>query len=104
MSNYNNGKLFVFNDEINEQSMQDLYGDDYHYIEEVFETVLKEYQLLYTNITAAYALQDTAALKAAVHKISRIKISKPILWLQEMVPINMLAIIKKPTGFISDES
>ena len=72
MSNYNNGKLFVFNDEINEQSMQDLYGDDYHYIEEVFETVLKEYQLLYTNITAAYALQDTAALKAAVHKIKPI--------------------------------
>ena len=72
MNNYSNGKSFIFNAEISVQSIKDLYGDDYTYIEEVFETVLKEYEVLTNNIISAYASQDIPVLKAAVHKIKPI--------------------------------
>lgn len=72
MNSYANGKSFSFNDEISAQSINDLYGDDYTYIEEVFDTVLKEYELLANNISSCYASQDVPALKAAVHKIKPI--------------------------------
>jgi hypothetical protein len=72
MNNYSNGKSFIFNAEISVQSIRDLYGDDYAYIEEVFETVLKEYEILTNNIISAYTSRDIPALKAAVHKIKPI--------------------------------
>ncbi|MBS1597536.1 MAG: Hpt domain-containing protein [Bacteroidetes bacterium] len=72
MSNYANDKPFIFNGEINVQSINELYGDDYAYIEEVFDTVLKEYELLTNNIIAAYDSKNTPVLKAAVHKIKPI--------------------------------
>jgi len=72
MNSYSNDKSFIFNVEINVQSIKDLYGDDYVYIEEVFETVLNEYEMLTNNIISAYTSKDIPALKAAVHKIKPI--------------------------------
>jgi HPt (histidine-containing phosphotransfer) domain-containing protein len=72
MSSYANDKPFIFNDEISAQSITDLYGDDYPYIEEVFDTVLKEYEVLANNINSNYTSRDISALKAAVHKIKPI--------------------------------
>ena len=72
MNNYSSHKPFTFNVEIDTQYINDLYGDDYAYIEEVFETVLKDYGILTNNIDAAYASRETPALKAAVHKMKPI--------------------------------
>lgn len=63
---------FIFNEEIDIQCINDLYGDDFPYIEEVFVTVLTEYKVLAENITSSYASQDIPALKSAVHKIKPI--------------------------------
>jgi HPt (histidine-containing phosphotransfer) domain-containing protein len=63
---------FIFNDKIDIQCINDLYGDDYPYIEEVFTTVLTEYKVLAENVTTYYASQDIPALKSAVHKIKPI--------------------------------
>src|ERR1035438_7249938 len=63
---------FIFNDKIDVQCINDLYGDDYPYIEEVFTTVLTEYKVLAENITGYYASEDIPALKSAVHKIKPI--------------------------------
>jgi hypothetical protein len=72
MNSYANDKSFIFNNEISAQSINDLYGDDYAYIEEVFDTVLKEYEVLANNINSCYTSQNIPALKAAVHKIKPI--------------------------------
>jgi Hpt domain len=72
MNSSSNSKAFIFNDEINAESINALYGDDYLYIQEVFDTVLKEYVLLANNIMACYSSKDIPALKAAVHKIKPI--------------------------------
>jgi HPt (histidine-containing phosphotransfer) domain-containing protein len=72
MSSYENHNSFIFNKEINAQYIADLYGDDYAYVEEVFETVLKEYEFLTNNINSCYSSRDIPALKAAVHKIKPI--------------------------------
>ncbi len=72
MTSDSNDKSFIFNDEISTQSITDLYGDDYVYVEEVFDTVLKEYQLLFNNINSHYTSGDIPALKSAVHKIKPI--------------------------------
>src|SRR5882672_6130709 len=72
MNSYASDKSFIFNDEISVQSINDLYGDDYAYIEEVFDTVLKEYEVLTNNINSNYTSQNIPALKAAVHKIKPI--------------------------------
>ncbi|MFI5153945.1 MAG: Hpt domain-containing protein [Chitinophagales bacterium] len=63
---------FTFDKEINTQSINALYGDDYLYIEEVFQTVLKEYHVLADNIISSYTSKNIPALKAAVHKIKPI--------------------------------
>ena len=62
-------RTFIFNEEIDTQCITDLYGDDYAYVEEVFCTVLSEYDKLTENILAAYGTGDLQALKSAVHKI-----------------------------------
>ena len=72
MNSLPNHKSFIFNDQINTESISALYGDDYVYMEEVFETVLKEYTTLSDRIIASHAAKDIAALKAAVHKIKPI--------------------------------
>jgi hypothetical protein len=72
MNGSTNHKSFIFNEKINAETINALYGDDYLYMEEVFETVLKEYVVLAGNIVASYASKDIPALKAAVHKIKPI--------------------------------
>lgn len=72
MNSYASGKPFIFNSEISTEYLTDLYGDDYVYVEEVFGTVLKEYELLTNNINSCYTSQNVPALKAAVHKIKPI--------------------------------
>lgn len=72
MKSFETGKTFIFNQELDAQNLNSLYGDDYVYIEEVFGTVLKEYEALSGNIISSYAAKDIPALKAAVHKIKPI--------------------------------
>jgi HPt (histidine-containing phosphotransfer) domain-containing protein len=72
MNSETENKSFIFNEKIDLQCINDLYGDDYLYIEEVFVTVLTEYKLLAENITSCYSSQDIPALKSAVHKIKPI--------------------------------
>ena len=72
MNSEKENKSFIFNAKIDVQCINDLYGDDYLYIEEVFVTVLTEYKLLAENINSGFASQDIPALKSAVHKIKPI--------------------------------
>jgi HPt (histidine-containing phosphotransfer) domain-containing protein len=65
-------KAFIFNEEIDTQRIIDLYADDYVYIEEVFDTVLLEYEVLADNICSCHASGNIPALKSAVHKIKPI--------------------------------
>ncbi len=69
MNNLKTDNAFVFNAEIDVSYLNSLYGDDYNYLQEVFNTVLNEYVLLTDNIEYSYSSGNLAALKAAVHKI-----------------------------------
>lgn len=62
-------KSFIFNENIDLQSINDLYGDDYQMIGEVFASVLNELDPLIDTIIACYEAEDLPALRAAVHKI-----------------------------------
>ena len=72
MNNPVSNKTFIFNAAIDPQSINNLYGDDYDYIEEVFDTVLQEYETLANHIAAAFAASDLSNLKSSVHKIKPI--------------------------------
>jgi HPt (histidine-containing phosphotransfer) domain-containing protein len=72
MRSHSGSNPFIFSNEIDIQCINELYGDDYAYVEEVFGTVLKEYGMLIENIHSAYLSSDIPALKAAVHKIKPI--------------------------------
>ena len=72
MINHANDKAFIFNEAIHTQSINELYGNDYVYVQEVFETVLNEYEMLSNNIDSCYDSHNIPALKAAVHKIKPI--------------------------------
>ena len=63
------GNSFIFNDGIDTAYLNSLYGDDYVYLQEVFDTVLKDYKSLTDNIDFTYTSGDLSGLKAAVHKI-----------------------------------
>jgi HPt (histidine-containing phosphotransfer) domain-containing protein len=69
MNNLKTANAFVFNPEIDRNYLFSLYGDDYNYVQEVFETVLCDYQSLIENIELGYSSGNISALKAAVHKI-----------------------------------
>lgn len=69
MNTPNGNKAFIFNEEIDAQRISELYSDDYVYIEEVFDTVLQEYEVLADNICSCHASGNLPALKSAVHKI-----------------------------------
>ena len=49
--------------------LNSLYGDDYNYLQEVFDTVLHDYQSLTDNIEYSYSSGNLNALRSAVHKI-----------------------------------
>ncbi|HTQ65051.1 MAG TPA: Hpt domain-containing protein [Puia sp.] len=72
MNNHANNSAFIFNEAIHAQSINELYGNDYVYVQEVFETVLNEYEMLTNNINSCYDSHNIPALKAAVHKIKPI--------------------------------
>ncbi|HTQ27078.1 MAG TPA: Hpt domain-containing protein [Puia sp.] len=84
MSSHVGNNAFIFSDEIDVQSMNDLYGNDYVYVEEVFDTVLKEYSILTDNVISSYSSGNLHALKAAVHKI------KPIFGFVGLVDIQQM--------------
>jgi len=69
MNNLKASNSFVFNEEIDTNYLFSLYGDDYIYLQEIFVTVLKDYESLTDNIEYSYSSGNLAALKAAVHKI-----------------------------------
>jgi HPt (histidine-containing phosphotransfer) domain-containing protein len=69
MNNLKVPNAFVFNAEIDTNYLNSLYGDDYIYLQEVFDTVLKDYQSLTDNIEYSYTSGNLTALRSAVHKI-----------------------------------
>jgi HPt (histidine-containing phosphotransfer) domain-containing protein len=69
MNNLKTANAFVFNAEIDANYLNSLYGDDYIYLQEVLDTVLKDYQSLTDNIEYSYSSGNLAALRSAVHKI-----------------------------------
>jgi HPt (histidine-containing phosphotransfer) domain-containing protein len=69
MNNLNTSNTFVFNAEIDANYLTSLYGDDFVYLQEVFETVLVDYQSLTDNIEYSYSSGNLSALRSAVHKI-----------------------------------
>ena len=69
MNNLKTSNAFVFNAEIDVNYLNSLYGDDYVYLQEIFDTVLHDYNALTDNIEYSYSSGNIAALRAAVHKI-----------------------------------
>lgn len=69
MNNLSAINAFIFNAEIDTNYLQSLYGDDYVYLQEIFATVLNDYESLTDNIEYSYSSGNITALKAAVHKI-----------------------------------
>ena len=69
MNNPSATNSFIFNAEIDTNYLQSLYGDDYVYLQEVFSTVLNDYESLTDNIEYSYTSGNLTALRAAVHKI-----------------------------------
>jgi HPt (histidine-containing phosphotransfer) domain-containing protein len=69
MNNLKTANAFVFNAEIDVNYLNSLYGDDYNYMQEVFNTVLDEYVSLTDNIEFSHSSGNLTALKASVHKI-----------------------------------
>ena len=69
MNNLKTSNAFVFNAEIDANYLNSLYGDDFVYLQEIFDTVLNDYQSLTDNIEYSYSSGNLAALRSAVHKI-----------------------------------
>jgi HPt (histidine-containing phosphotransfer) domain-containing protein len=69
MNNVKINNTFVFNPEIDANYLNSLYGDDFMYMQEVFETVLDDYQSLTDQIEFSYSSGNLAPLRSAVHKI-----------------------------------
>ena len=69
MNNLQTSNTFVFNTEFDINYLFSLYGDDYHYLQEVFNTVLSDYQTLTDNIEYSYSSGNLNALRSSVHKI-----------------------------------
>ena len=46
MNNLKTANAFVFNAEIDANYLNSLYGEDYNYLQEVFNTVLDEYVVI----------------------------------------------------------
>ena len=69
MNNLKIANTFIFNAEIDANYLNSLYGDDFVYLQEVFETVLEDYQSLTDNIEYSYSSGNLTALRSAVHKI-----------------------------------
>ena len=69
MNNLKTANAFVFNPEFDVNYLNSLYGDDYNYLQEVFNTVMHDYQSLTDNIEYNYSSGNLNALRSAVHKI-----------------------------------
>jgi HPt (histidine-containing phosphotransfer) domain-containing protein len=69
MNNLTAINSFIFNTEIDTSYLQSLYGEDYVYLQEVFATVLNDYESLKDNMEYSYSSGNLASLKSAVHKI-----------------------------------
>jgi HPt (histidine-containing phosphotransfer) domain-containing protein len=69
MNNLSTINSFIFNTEFDTPYLQSLYGDDFVYLQEVFATVLNDYEALADNIEYSYSSGNLTALKSAVHKI-----------------------------------
>jgi HPt (histidine-containing phosphotransfer) domain-containing protein len=69
MNNLTAINSFIFNTEIDTNYLQSLYGEDYVYLQEVFATVLNDYESLKDNMEYSYSSGNLASLKSAVHKI-----------------------------------
>jgi HPt (histidine-containing phosphotransfer) domain-containing protein len=69
MNNLKTANAFVFNPEFDVNYLNSLYGDDYNYLQEVFDTVMHDYQSLTDNIDYNFSSGNLTALRSAVHKI-----------------------------------
>jgi HPt (histidine-containing phosphotransfer) domain-containing protein len=69
MNNLKTANAFVFNPEFDVNYLNSLYGNDYNYLQEVFDAVLQDFQSLTDNIEFSFSSGNTTALRSAVHKI-----------------------------------
>jgi HPt (histidine-containing phosphotransfer) domain-containing protein len=69
MNNLKTANAFVFNSELDANYLFSLYGDDYIYMQEIFDTVLQDFESLTAHIDYSYASGNVAELKSAVHKM-----------------------------------
>lgn len=60
---------FVFNSLIDPDTIYNLYGNDYQYIEEIFHTVLANFEGDVNQVLSAYNAGDLEGLRKGVHKI-----------------------------------
>jgi HPt (histidine-containing phosphotransfer) domain-containing protein len=65
-------KRFIFNENIDQQALHDLYADDFMYIEEIFSTILQNFDADFNAIEMAYKSANTQDLKRSVHKMKPI--------------------------------
>jgi HPt (histidine-containing phosphotransfer) domain-containing protein len=69
MNNLKTANAFVFNSELDANYLFSLYGDDYIYMQEIFDTVLQDFESLTAHIDYSYASGNLAELKSAIHKM-----------------------------------
>jgi HPt (histidine-containing phosphotransfer) domain-containing protein len=69
VNNQSLSNAFVFNENFDNESLFNLYADDFEYIEEIFSITLKNFDPDFESIQVAWSSEDPADLKRAIHKI-----------------------------------
>lgn len=78
-------KKFIFNENIDEDHLFNLYENDYAYIAEVFNGSIESLKEETGHFTSAYETSDIKALKSATHKIKPLFGFTGLLHHQEMM-------------------
>jgi HPt (histidine-containing phosphotransfer) domain-containing protein len=84
MENKKNSESFEFDKAIDPESIANLYDNDYNWIEEVFSSVLAEYDSGTDKIEQTLAEKDVEGLRKAVHKMKPVFGFVGMLQVQEM--------------------
>ena len=84
MENKKYSESFEFDKAIDPESIANLYDKDYNWIEEVFSSVLAEYNLGTAKIEQTLTEKDVEGLRKAVHKMKPVFGFVGMLQMQEM--------------------
>jgi HPt (histidine-containing phosphotransfer) domain-containing protein len=69
MTNHSASIPFKFHEKIDESYIYEMYGEDYTYIQTIFETVLDDYDSNLDLITGYYKEGNIEMLRKTIHKI-----------------------------------